>query len=301
MVTPPTSSPPFSNSESASWSRRISKADIYPSSLDAIAARIDALRALWATDGAARVVPVARALCSPLFLRLEAEETLAGSLLGPRAAYAPPRAPLADRDAAHCVLAVARLLPRLHASGVVHGHLHADVVWADTTAAAADLHRVVVAECELPISALVPQGQAGHAARRCAAPEVLRGEPYTAAADVWGLAVLLVQLLLGPSKAICTVDLEDSDLLSPFISVLSPGAASLVLPCLKSDPQARPLLWGVLRHPFLAAAERDVQSAAASDADGGGGGDEGSSSSVSASPSDADEESESEEGDSDSV
>ncbi|KAK7200894.1 protein kinase [Novymonas esmeraldas] len=253
VITPSASpSPAAPGDVSSGWTRRISKTDIYPSSLDAIRARAAALRRRWRDHSAAGVVPVSHATCSPLYLRLEADEALTLELLGPFDEYESCSAPLGERDAARCVHAVAHLLSRLHAEGVVHGHLHSGVVWRREGTAP----HVVVTECELPMSALVPHGVLGGAARRCAAPEILRGDPYTGAADVWGLAVLLVQLRLGPQRPLCTADLQDSDLLSPVLSALGPGVASLALPCLKSDPHARPLLLEVLQHPFFAFAAR---------------------------------------------
>ncbi|KAG5466514.1 hypothetical protein LSCM4_01665 [Leishmania orientalis] len=251
VVTPLPSSPLLlSGSQQMTWTRRIRKSDVYISSLEAIRARIEALRPLWRDGWAASIVPITQATCSPLYLCLEVDESLALEQLGPSVEYELCSAPLGERDAALYVFSVAQLLSRLHSEGVVHGHLHAGVVWRHTR----DALRLVVTECELPMSALVPHGRAGSEARQCAAPEVLRGDPYAAAADVWGLGVLVLQLLMGSSKPVCTADLVDSDLLSPFISALSPCAASFVLPCLKSSPQARPLLLEVLQHPFLASA-----------------------------------------------
>ncbi|AYU83269.1 protein kinase [Leishmania donovani] len=250
LATP--SLPPLSSSgnQQGAWARRILKSDVYPSSLEAIRARVEALRGRWRDGGAAHIVPITRVVCTPLYLRLEVDESLALELLGPPWEYERHSAPMGERDAALCVLSVAQLLSRLHAVGVVHGHLQGGVVWHHT----GDALRIVVTECELPITALVPYGGVGSEARQCAAPEILRGDPYAGAADVWGLGVLLVQLLLGSSKPVCTADLENSDLLSPFISSLGPSAASFVLPCVKSDPHARPLLLQVLQHPFLASA-----------------------------------------------
>lgn len=241
--------PSLGNQESA-WTRRIRKSDVYPSSLEATRARVEALRGRWRDGEAANIVPITRAVCTPLYLRLEVDESLALELLGPSWEYEPYSAPMGERDAALCVLSVAQLLSRLHAVGVVHGHLQGGVVRHHT----GDARRIVVMECELPMTALVPYGGVGSEARQCAAPEILRGDPYAGAADVWGLGVLLIQLLLGSAKSVCTSDLENSDLLSPFISSLGPSAASFVLPCLKSDPHARPLLLEVLQHPFLASA-----------------------------------------------
>ncbi|KAG5492881.1 hypothetical protein JKF63_01461 [Porcisia hertigi] len=248
-TTTPSSSAPLSSSnhKHGVWSRCISKADVYPSSLGAIRARVEALRPGWRDHSAASVVPIEQAVLSPLYLRLKVNESLALELLGPSEEYEQYSTPIGEFDAALCVLSVAQLLSRLHAQGVVHGHLHAGVVWRHRE----DALRFVVTECELPMSALVPHGVVGNAARQCAAPEILRGQPYGGASDVWGLGVLLLQLLLGSSKSICTDDLADSDLLSPLFSTLGPSATSFVLPCLKSDPQTRPLLLQVLRHPFF--------------------------------------------------
>ncbi|AIO02069.1 protein kinase, putative [Leishmania panamensis] len=253
MTPSPSSQLPSSDNQQSDWTRRIRKSDVYPSSLGAICARVEALRCRWRDGEAANIVPITQAVCSPLYLRLDVDKALALKLLGPAAEYQQCSAPMGERDAALCVLSVAQLLSRLHAEGVVHGHVQAGVVLHHTS----DARRVVVTECELPMSALVPHGGVGSDARQCAAPEILRGDPYTGAADVWGLGVLLVQLLRGPLKPLCTADLENSDLLSPFISALSPGAASFVLPCLKSAPQARPLLLEVLQHPFLSALPMD--------------------------------------------
>ncbi|GET92986.1 protein kinase, putative [Leishmania tarentolae] len=250
LTTPSSLKLPSSGFEQGAWTRRIRKWDVYPSSLGAIRARAEALRSRWRDGGAANIIPITQAVCTPLYLRLEVDESLALELLGPSDEYERHSAPMAEHDAALCVFSVAQLLSRLHAVGVVHGHLQGGVVWHHTS----DARRIVLTECELPMAALVSYGGIGKEARQCAAPEILRGDPYAGAADVWGLGVLLIQLLLGSSKPVCTADLENSDLLSPFLSSLGPSASSFVLPCLKSDPSARPLLHQVLQHPFLASA-----------------------------------------------
>ncbi|KPI90744.1 putative protein kinase [Leptomonas seymouri] len=236
-------------SEKQQWAYKIEKSSIYPTSLTAINDRIAALQPLWSQPNSG-IVPVTRAYCSPLYLCVSVNEQLAKEHLGPREQFQcySDSSTISNEVAAAVVLAIAQALSRLHAHGVVHGHVHVGVVRHHV----ANPQRVVLLEAELPMSAMVPQGAVGSEARRCAAPEILRGAPYSAAADVWGLGVLLLQLLSAQAKTCTTADLEDSDLLSPFFSTLSPQATSFVLPCLKSDPLARPLLWNVLQHPFLA-------------------------------------------------
>ncbi|KPA86568.1 putative protein kinase [Leptomonas pyrrhocoris] len=254
-------------SEKRQWTYKIAKSSVYPTSLDAINDRVAALRPLSAQPNAG-VLPVIRAYCSPLYLCVDVDEQVAVEQLGAREQFVPfsssaasPTIP--DEEASAVVLAVAETLSRLHARGVVHGHVHVDVVRRHV----ADPRRVVLLEAELPMSALVPQGVVGAEARRCAAPEILRGAPYGGAADVWGLGVLLLQLLSEQAKTCSTADLVDSDLLSPFLSTLSPQALSFVLPCLKGDSSARPLLWNVMQHPFLASF-REMEMAGVTDTTG---------------------------------
>lgn len=269
----------------ALWSRKLAKSSIYPTSLTDINQRIAALQPLW-QHAYAGVLPVARASCSPLYLCVDVDEAVAATQLGgTRERYKPFASfPVSEEVAAAVVGATAQTLARLHACGVVHGHVHLGALLHHDT----DTQQVVLLEAELPMSAIVPSGALGQEARRCAAPEILRGDPYAAAADVWGLGVLLLQLLsravqgAAASSPTTTSDIVDSDLLSPFLSALSPRAASFVLPCLKSDPLARPLLWDLLQHPFLASdaagttdsAARDSDDSSSSSSNGSSGGDE---------------------------
>ena len=106
------------------------------------------------------------------------------------------------------------------------------------------------------------------------APEVLRKEAYTSAADVWGLGVLTIQLCMasmGCDSSIWTnleteKDLMDVNLLSPVfrkgnntsgnqppqgMMMIPPPAISFASMCLKSNPLQRPTLAGLLNHPWL--------------------------------------------------
>jgi hypothetical protein len=230
------------------WAYKVAKASIYPASLAAINGRIAALQPLLSQQPLT-IPPVTHASCSPLYLSVDVNEALACAQLGTSDTYASPTgpSPFPDEVATAVIRSVARTFARLHAHGVVHGHVHLGVVRQHVRHPS----RVVLLEAELPMSAMVPQGLLGEEARRCAAPEILRGAPYGAASDVWGLGVLLLQLLCVQARLCSTADLVDSDLLSPFLAALSPQAKSFVLPCLKNDPQARPLLLSILQHPYL--------------------------------------------------
>lgn len=244
--------------EEVSWGQELRKAYVYQSSLPMVRARLSAAqKALALHSSAPLLVPYHSASCSPLFFRLQVgDEGAAEQLLGPRSAYNPVPSNLPEATAASLLRSVAAAVLSLHQVGIVHGHLRRDVVLhrSSPLESPTETHvspAVLLADYPIPFSFIVPQSPYGQAMREVAAPEILRGEPFTTSADVWGLGVLLLQLVHGQAVPLTTDDLVDTNLLSPHIVSLSPMAKSFVLPCVKADANARPLLVELLQHPFL--------------------------------------------------
>lgn len=92
------------------------------------------------------------------------------------------------------------------------------------------------------------------------APEIIAGQQYGPASDVWSIGVMLVFLLTTNNRGgeLETEDLVDTNVMSPVINHLTPSAVSLICQCLKSDASVRPTLMDLLMHPFFREGLDDV-------------------------------------------
>ena len=142
-----------------------------------------------------------------------------------RGGAAPPSVPLplhgGEAAAVRVLTSVAQALVSLHSSGVVHGLVCADSVVVDASAFAPPTsddglvpappgaiaasprsdgtlrHAALLARWPLHPTLYALRSPQQRRAWKLAAPEVCEGEPFGPAADVWGLGVLLAQLLNG--------------------------------------------------------------------------------------------------------
>ncbi|MBI5508297.1 MAG: sigma 54-interacting transcriptional regulator [Deltaproteobacteria bacterium] len=123
------------------------------------------------------------------------------------------------------VAPVAHALAHLH----VRGYVHLDPTPANVLVAAAAAPRAVLIDLGLA-RAIGERGASGTPGY--VAPEVLSGEPVSAAADVFTLAAALVTCLLG--------ERAQSGRLPSFGGVADPEMAALLCECLRPTPAARP-------------------------------------------------------------
>ena len=149
---------------------------------------------------------------------------------GPTLAQRLGRGPLPAEEALRLVAAVAEALAAAHRTGLVHGHLEpCNIVLGE--------HGVRVTDFGLaPLRGLRPGPDAYRA------PELAAGAPFTAAADIYSLGVLLVSCLSGMAAG-------PAEAAAAGPPVLSPGEAAEFVPaalsglmgaCLSARPQDRP-------------------------------------------------------------
>jgi serine/threonine protein kinase len=93
-------------------------------------------------------------------------------------------------------------------------------------------------------------------------PEIIREEPYTAAADAWSAGVLLYALVCGglPLNGDNLANLLHGILTAtPYLPPqLSPQLRSLILALLAKDPRMRLTVRGALEHPWLTQADEHL-------------------------------------------
>lgn len=88
------------------------------------------------------------------------------------------------------------------------------------------------------------------------APEVIEMTSVTAAADIWSVACLAIELLTGqapyydlqPMSALFRIVQDEHP---PLPEDISPGMHNLLLQCFNKDPQKRPDARTLLRHPWI--------------------------------------------------
>ena len=88
------------------------------------------------------------------------------------------------------------------------------------------------------------------------APEVIEMTSVTAAADIWSVACLSIELLTGqapyydlqPMSALFRIVQDEHP---PLPEDISPGMHNMLLQCFNKDPQKRPDAKTLLRHPWI--------------------------------------------------
>lgn len=141
--------------------------------------------------------------------------------------YEGPGAADLAHDCGRIARQLARALASLHARGQVHGMLACEAVFVGPNGPATFQH------------GFAPLCARAELARRCkafhiagVAPEVLRGEPFTPAADVYGWAAALVQMVTGQRG--------EAALRAPEPAGLPGGLWALLRTCLSQEPGSRP-------------------------------------------------------------
>lgn len=256
------------------WTLRIPRHAVLLTEIQTVHHRLSRLAALYtdregeADNETALLVPYTEAVVSPMFVTLQADEVLSTRALGPRQNYLPLPRGVSEEEARPLLKQMVKALMELHSRRVVHGHCDVDSFLREK----APRQRVVLVDHPIPVSILAMQSEHGKRARRCAAPEICCNAPFTPAADVWSVGVLLLRLTLPAEKEFTTEDVVDTNILSPFLLLLSGAARSLLVLCLKEEPSGRPTLWELLEHPFFKGEEKqeeEEEHALTSDRDSG--------------------------------
>lgn len=149
---------------------------------------------------------------------------------GPTLAERLRRGPLPAGEALPMVAAVAEALAAAHRTGVVHGHL--------------EPHNIILGEQGVRVTdfGLAPLRDVRPGPDAYRAPELAAGAPFTAAADIYSLGVLLVACLTGMAARPAGDTAAGPPVLSPGEAAEFGSAAlsGLMGACLSASPQDRP-------------------------------------------------------------
>ncbi|HEY8091142.1 MAG TPA: serine/threonine-protein kinase [Polyangiaceae bacterium] len=196
-------------------------------------------------DGSAapRLVAAGEDGAGPWIVMEQAE----GRTLAERVEQDGPAQPDEARRAAEAAF---EALATVHAAGVVHGDVSPDNVLVDDTGA-----RVILVDFGLAIAAGMPPMPAGpfRGTPAYAAPEVARGEPFGASADVFGMAASVLFLASGepprpdaPEAAMILRAAEEP--VTPWAlraaARLDPALGRALVTCCAFDPCDRPVRLG---------------------------------------------------------
>jgi serine/threonine protein kinase len=150
---------------------------------------------------------------------------------------------------AHVASKLAQALQATHASGLLHLDVKSDNILVDAVTGALKL-----ADFGRAAHAHSPPANRGEVL--CwTAPEVVCGEAYSAAADVWGLGIVVVEAALGQAPFFGEEDMAESIANGPEPrldqSEYPADMCDFVERCLQRDPHARAGLEELLSHPFV--------------------------------------------------
>lgn len=180
---------------------------------------------------------------TPLFLHAVADSS-ATEKLGDPSEFVPLKRGMPEEDARPIIRELLRAVRHIHERGIVHGHINLETVRQHRNTG-----RIVILEHIIPIAATVPNTTYSKSLLTVAAPEIRRYEPFSYAADIWSIGVILQQLLYA-DKEFTSDDVEDTDLLSPYVCGLNGVTTGFLMMCLKSDPADRSSLADLIAHPF---------------------------------------------------
>jgi serine/threonine protein kinase len=138
----------------------------------------------------------------------------------------------------------------LHSQGIIHRDLKPDNIYLQLRHTAGDDSAVKILDCGLAYKQERAHESTVQGTPRYMAPEQVRGEPVSPQTDIYAIAVILCEMLLGrlpfELKSESTKDLLDAHLwkapipLSQFLSWLSPTANAAIMSALDKDPTKRP-------------------------------------------------------------
>lgn len=241
------------------WHLQIPRPFLFAEECPVVAERVSQLQRF---EPSPFLVPFSRVTVSPRYLHVWAEEVTAAAVVGLRRDYDAVSSGLSEAQVQPILSDVVVGIAALHSRHIVHGCLQLSSLLQHRASG-----RVVLVDHPFPVRLFVPNGSLGVAARVLAAPEIRASEPYDAAADVWSIGALLVQLSSPNGQSLDTEDLVDTDLLSPFLTSLSVTAKGVALQCLKRDPARRPQLVELLEHPFLHQRRQSMATTSSPDVD----------------------------------
>eukprot|EP00796_Vickermania_ingenoplastis_P006153 gene6153-4432_t len=231
---------PQPDSQLLSWDIKMRKLFIFSEKVPDIISLNDWLQNFAPSP---HIVPFETIKLTPLFLHAVASPS-AADLLGNPKDYIPLERGLTEGEARKVVGELLRAVRHIHDRGIAHGHIQLENVRQHRAT-----RQIVILEHILPITAVIPNTTLFKGMHTVLAPEIQKCEPFSYPADIWSVGFILQQLLV-PGRAFSTADLEDTDLLSPFVSGLSGLAAGFLMLCLKSEPNDRPTLAELIQHPF---------------------------------------------------
>ena len=181
---------------------------------------------------------------SPMFVSVTCREAVDQSLSS--STISPLRHPVTEAEAITIIRKLVRLVFRLHRRKLVHGHLGLSNLYERADGS------MLMAEHVLPPGIFVKGTPPWKEMTRLAAPEIVKGDMYGFPADIWGIGVVCLSIMMPKQmRDYETEDLTDTSVISPILSTMTPSAVSFVVQCLKIDPLLRPRLEELMLHPFL--------------------------------------------------
>jgi serine/threonine protein kinase len=164
------------------------------------------------------------------------------------------RGALAEEDAREVMRGLIAALSEIHAAGFVHRDVKLENILLLDEVIAADRVRLADFEFTCAIPAAGPVGSEMYAA-----PEVLKGEGYGAAVDVWALGLAAYAMLGAEAPPpVANEGLEALRFDSAVWENVSPIAKDLIRGMLQPLPEARLTLDTVAGHPWLCGAHTEA-------------------------------------------
>lgn len=231
----------YNPKSTAPWTLQVRKVFVFPEKFQEIQALVEWLKGY---DPSSRIVTFQSVELTPLFLRAVPDPLVMESW-GDEAEYFPLGRGITELQAREVVRELLLAIYDLHHRGIAHGHIHLDDLRRHHPTG-----RVVILGHIFPITAFIPNTFYARHKLLCAAPEIVKREPFGYSSDIWSVGVVLHQLLI-PERIFVTEDIISTDLLSPFLIGLDELTQSFLILCLKAEPSERPTLAELLLHPFV--------------------------------------------------